>query len=127
MMISPEFLTPEECYQVDTALLSAKDKFSARVAVYALRCLKQIAEANHLEIEQVSPEQVVTWISEDQVLQEQVEIDDNFQNFFSQLVISSLRPLKKISAAESVPLKALKVEQVIHWFELQAKARLNEG
>jgi hypothetical protein len=39
-----DFLTEDEAIQVDAALLSSKEKFSTRLAIYALRCLKEIAK-----------------------------------------------------------------------------------
>lgn len=126
-MLSSEFLTPDECYQVDTALLSAKQKFSARVAIYALRCLKQVAQINDLSIETVTAEQVTAWIIQDQTVQAQIKLDEGFERFFTQLVMASLSPLKQVSASASVSLSELTVQQVIHWFEQQAKAELGDS
>ncbi|OIP70099.1 MAG: hypothetical protein AUK43_10700 [Oscillatoriales cyanobacterium CG2_30_40_61] len=112
-----EFLTEDEAIQVDAALLSSKDKFSTRLAIYALRCLKQIAETENIKIENIKPEQVQDWVKNDHSFQEKLELDGNFHQFFSQLVISSLKPLKQVSQAENIPIQDLTIKQLIQWFE----------
>jgi len=112
-----EFLTEDEAIQVDAALLSSKDKFSTRLAIYALRCLKQIAETENIKIENIKPEQVQDWVKNDHSFKEKLELDGNFHNFFSQLVISSLKPLKQVSQAENIPIQDLTIKQLIQWFE----------
>ena len=121
MQPSMEFLTPEESAQVDGALLTSKQKFSTRLAIYALRCLRQIGEEKGLATEEISPEQVKAWIAEDEGIQQQLDVDASFENFFTRLVMSSLRPLKQISQEASVPVEALTVQQVVKWFEQEGK------
>lgn len=118
-----QFLTVEECAEVDKALLSSREKFSARLAIYALRVLKQIAEPAGFKIENVTPEQIGDWIVKDEKIQQQIEIDSGFDRFFTNLVISSLKPLKQISQEASVPIEDLTVQQVVAWFEKDAKSR----
>jgi hypothetical protein len=122
MQPSNEFLTPEECAEVDKALLTSREKFSARVAVYALRSLKQIAQANGVSIVQLEPQQIEAWVYQDESLQ--TGIDHEFRQFFSQLVIASMKPLRQIAAAADVPIEAIELAQVINWFEQQAKLNL---
>jgi hypothetical protein len=122
MQPSNEFLTPEECAEVDKALLTSHDKFSTRVAVYALRSLKQIAQANGVPIVQLEPQQIEAWVYQDESLQ--TGIDREFRQFFSQLVIASMKPLRQIAAAAGVPIEAIELAQVINWFEQQAKLNL---
>lgn len=119
-----QFLTLEECAEVDTALLSTREKFSARLAIYALRVLKQIAGETALKVEEVTPQQVKNWIEKDETIRQQIEIDSGFASFFTNLVISSLKPLKQISQETGVPVEDLTVRQVVAWFEKQAKMRL---
>ncbi|MGL5082163.1 MAG: hypothetical protein ACRC8A_11815 [Microcoleaceae cyanobacterium] len=121
-MSSPEFLTPEEVVKVDAALLSSREKFSTRLAIYALRCLKQIAQAGDTPVAEVSAEQVQDWIKSDETVQNQLAIDSSFEEFFTRLVVSSLNPLQQISQQEVVPMEQLTVNQVIAWFEQQAKS-----
>ena len=122
MQPSNEFLIPEECAEVDKALLTSHDKFSTRVAIYALRSLKQIAQANGVPIVQLEPQQIEAWVYQDESLQ--TGIDREFRQFFSQLVIASMKPLRQIAAAAGVPIEAIELAQVINWFEQQAKLNL---
>ncbi|MEL7035955.1 MAG: hypothetical protein AAFO04_10105 [Cyanobacteria bacterium J06592_8] len=116
-----EFLTTEEAIKVDAALLSSKEKFSTRLALYALRCLKQIAEEKGIAVESVTPEQVQDWIKKDETIQQQLELDQSFEKFFTRLVLSSLKPLKQVSQDQQQPLENLSVEQVIAGFEKESK------
>ncbi|MDY7030888.1 MAG: hypothetical protein SVY10_03150 [Thermodesulfobacteriota bacterium] len=122
-----EFLTTEEAIKVDAALLSSKEKFSTRLALYALRCLKQIAEEEGIAVESVTPEQVKDWIKKDEMIQQQLELDQSFEQFFTRLVLSSLKPLKQVSQEEQQPIENLRVEQVIAWFEKESKIQLEQG
>ena len=124
MQPSTEFLTPEECADVDKALLTAREKFSTRVAIYALRSLKQIAQQSGVAIEQLQPYQVSNWVETDETLQD--GNDPQFRRFFTQLVLSSLKPLHQAAEEAGVSIAALTVPQVIHWFEQESKARLQQ-
>lgn len=124
MQPSNEFLTPEECAEVDKALLTSREKFSARVAIYALRSLKQIAQANGVTIVQLEPQQIEAWVYQDESLQ--TGVDREFRQFFSQLVIASMKPLRQMAAAAGVPIEAIGLAQVINWFEQQAKLNLDK-
>jgi antitoxin component of RelBE/YafQ-DinJ toxin-antitoxin module len=124
MQPTTEFLTPEECAEVDKALLTSREKFSARVAIYALRSLKQIAQTNQVPIETLQQEQIEDWIYQDESLQQ--GIDSEFKKFFSQLVISSIKPLKQSAQEAGVAIENLTVPQVVSWFEKEAKLRLEQ-
>ncbi len=121
MQPATEFLTPEESAQVDGALLTSKKKFSTRLAIYALRCLRQIAEETDLAPEEIPSEQITTWIQKDENIKQQLEVDASFENFFTRLVMSSLGPLKQVSQEFGVPLQDLTVQQVVKWFEKEGK------
>ncbi|MCL2931310.1 MAG: hypothetical protein MGG11_03150 [Trichodesmium sp. MAG_R03] len=123
MQPSMEFLTPEESAQVDEALLTSKDKFSTRLAIYSLRCLRQIARETGLALEEIPAEQVKTWIQKDESLKQNLDIDANFENFFTRLVIASLSPLKQIAQESALPLQDLTVQQVVKWFEKKGKIK----
>ena len=116
-----EFLTAEEAIKVDAALLSSKEKFSTRLAIYALRCLKQIALEKEIAVDAITSEQVSDWIKKDENIQQQLELDSSFESFFTRLVMSSLKPLKQIAIEEQQPIETLSVEQVIAWFEKESK------
>lgn len=124
-MESPvEFLTVEECHQVDAALLTSREKFTSRVAIYALRSLKTIAIQQNCTIKQLSPETIVGWIHRDPSLQETQ--DGNFRNFFSQIVLGAIRPLQAIAndAGNDGAIENVTVAQVISHYEAQAKVSL---
>jgi hypothetical protein len=127
MQPSIEFLTPAESARVDAALLSSKEKFSTRLAIYALRCLKQIAQEKGLSVEEVKAEEAIAWIEKDEQIKEQLDLDSSFKDFFTRLVMASQRPLKQISAETGLPLEDLTLEQVVQWFEKQAKIRVESG
>lgn len=127
-MESPvEFLTVEECHQVDAALLTSRDKFTSRVAIYALRSLKTIATQHNCTIKELSQETITDWIHSDPSLQETQ--DGSFRSFFSQIVLGAIRPLQAI--ANSVEnekndgaIENVTVAQVISHYEAQAKESL---
>ncbi|HIK32048.1 MAG TPA: hypothetical protein IGS17_02050 [Oscillatoriales cyanobacterium M59_W2019_021] len=118
----PEFLTSEEAKKVDAALLVSKDKFMARLAIYALRSLQQISRETGKPIESISPEEVALWIQQDDRLEPQIDLDANFTQFFSNLVVSAQKPLAQTAAETQTPMADLTVEQVITWFENKAKS-----
>lgn len=119
-----DFLTPEESIQVDQALLSARERFSTRVALYSLRSLKQIAADTHQEIQDITPQQIQDWVQQDTTLTQGVDIDAGFLKFFTQLVMSSLKPLSQMAAENQMAIADLDTPQVIAWFEQEAKRRL---
>ncbi|HEY9616140.1 MAG TPA: hypothetical protein V6C64_04830 [Microcoleaceae cyanobacterium] len=122
---STEFLTPEECAEVDKALLTSHDKFTARVAIYALRSLKQIAAQSNCTIAELTPEQIEDWIYQDPSLQ--VGLDRQFKQFFSRLVISSRKPLEQVAIETKTNIESLTIPQVVTWFEHQAKLKLDRN
>ncbi|MEG4942525.1 hypothetical protein [Microcoleus sp. F4-D5] len=122
-----DFLKPEECAEVDMALLSSKEKFSARVAIYALRVLKQIAEETGLPVAEVTNGQVMYWIKNDESIKGSIELDASFENFFTNLVIASLRPLRQIATEAESAIEQLTVKQVVAWFVKDGKIRREQG
>lgn len=124
-MESPvEFLTVEECHQVDAALLTSREKFTSRVAIYALRSLKTIATQQNCTINSLSQETITEWIHSDPSLQETQ--DGNFRSFFSQIVLGAIRPLQTIAndGEKDGAIESVTVAQVISHYEAQAKASL---
>ena len=122
-----DFLTPEECAEVDRALLSSKEKFSARLAIYALRVLKQIAGETGLPVAEVTNGQVMDWVRNDESIKGAIELDASFELFFTNLVIASLRPLRQIAAEVGGAIEQLTVKQVVVWFEKDGKIRREQG
>ncbi len=103
--------------------MSSREKFSTRLAIYALRSLKEIAGNTGGALEEVTPAQVRAWIENDQSVKRDRDIDTGFESFFTQLVLSSLKPLKQIAQETSAPIETLTVQQVVAWFEKDAKHR----
>ncbi|NEQ98161.1 MAG: hypothetical protein F6K30_15825 [Cyanothece sp. SIO2G6] len=121
------FLTEAESLAVDQALLSAKEKFSTRVALYSLRVLQAIAP-NQNDITAIAPEQILDWLTHHQSeMPAGLQPDPAFQQFFSQLVLSSLRPLAQIAMEQQKSVGELRSVDVIAWFEQQAKIRVEQG
>ncbi|MBI4780911.1 MAG: hypothetical protein HY785_06255 [Oscillatoriophycideae cyanobacterium NC_groundwater_1537_Pr4_S-0.65um_50_18] len=124
---TPEFLTFEEVAEVDKALLTSREKFSARVALYSLRSLKLIAQRYEMAIADLSPQQIADWVAADPIFQANPAFDEGFKGFFTQLVISSLKPLKQVALRENGAIENLTVPQVLAWFEQEAKLRLENS
>ena len=122
-----EFLTPDECAGVDRALMTSGDRFSTLVAIYSLRALKQIAQQSGDAIAELTPQQIAAWVEQDPVLHPERGFDEEFKVFFGRLVISSLKPLRQISAETGVAIDALTVSQVVSWFEQKAKLRIQQS
>lgn len=122
-----EFLTPDESAAVDRALLTTRDKFLTRVAIYSLRSLKQISAATGLAVEEISQPQVADWINRDPNLQQEISSNPAFQNFFTQLVLSSLKPLRQAAQAKAATIADLTVADVIAYFEQDARTRLEQN
>jgi hypothetical protein len=122
MESTTEFLTVEECHQVDAALLTSREKFTTRVAIYALRSLKTIALQGACPIDALSPDTITAWIHQDPSLQETQ--DGSFRNFFSQIVLGALRPLREIAQQRNCQIEDLAVANVIEHYEAIAKSSL---
>lgn len=104
--------------------MTASDRFSARVAIYSLRCLQQIAQQRGGAIADLSAQQIADWVEQDPTLSPDNGFDDAFKVFFGRLVISSLNPLHQIAAEAEQPIETLTVPQIVAWFEQAAKQRI---
>lgn len=62
---SPQFLTPEESYLVDAALLASNEKFLTRITISSLKLLQHIAQETGVKIEDLTPQQVIAWFEKD--------------------------------------------------------------
>ncbi|GFE70841.1 hypothetical protein [Chroococcus sp. FPU101] len=65
MMENPQFLTPDESYDVDAALLSSTEKFLARLTISSQKLLKIIAEDVGVPIEELTHKQIIAWFEKD--------------------------------------------------------------
>jgi hypothetical protein len=119
-----QFLTPEECAQIDGTLLPTRDRFSIRITVYSWRYLQQVSQGLGVGIADLYPQQIEDWLRQDSNLQAQELADESFMDLFSRLLMSSLTPLQKIAQQENVEIEALTLPQIIAWFEAQVKAAL---
>jgi hypothetical protein len=119
-----QFLTPEECTQIDGTLLPTRDRFSIRITVYSWRYLQQVSQGLGIGIADLQTQQIEDWLRQDSSLQAQELADESFMDLFNRLLISSLTPLQKIAKQESVEIEALTLTQIIAWFEAQVKAAL---
>ncbi|MBD1868766.1 hypothetical protein H6F88_13450 [Oculatella sp. FACHB-28] len=126
---SPEpmqFLTPEESAEVDQALLTSRDKFLTRVAIYSLRSLKQLSQQTGLAVENITAQQIADWVENDESLRREAAANESFGQFFTQLVLSSLKPLRQVAESEGKAIAELTPSQVIAWFEQEAKAKVGQ-
>jgi hypothetical protein len=119
-----QFLSPEECAQIDQTLLPTRDRFSIRIAVYSWRYLQQVSAGLDTTIAKLQPQQIKDWLSQDKDLQTQALSDESFIDLFERLLISALTPLQKIAQQERVEIEQLKFQQILGWFEAQVKATL---
>lgn len=130
-MLNPEdLLTPEESAQVDSSLMTAKDRFSTRVAIYALRILKQIAAEKGMAAESVGIAELGEFLDRDEAAQQTLEaqsmaMDSSFKVFWAQIIAAAHKPLGAIAQTHQTDLANLELCQIIHWFEAQSKASLS--
>ncbi|MGL5035738.1 MAG: hypothetical protein ACRC6M_18280, partial [Microcystaceae cyanobacterium] len=60
-----EYLTETESAAVDRALLTQPEKFLTRLTISSLRLLKVIAAEEQITVEDLSPEQIISWFEKD--------------------------------------------------------------
>ena len=65
MQTGQQFLSAEESYAVDGALLSQSEKFLARLTISSLRLLQIIAEEEQLAIADLTPARIIAWFEKD--------------------------------------------------------------
>jgi hypothetical protein len=119
-----QFLSPEECAQIDQTLLPTRDRFSIRIAVYSWRYLQRVSEGLGLLIAELQPQQISDWIRQDATLQTSAATDESFIELLDRLLLSSLGPLQKIAQQENTVIERLTLPQIIDWFEQQVKSAL---
>jgi hypothetical protein len=70
---------------------------------------------------------VMDWIKNDQSIRQSIQVDASFENFFTNLVVASLRPLKQIAVEAGGAIEQLTVKQVVAWFVKDGKIRREQG
>lgn len=60
-----QFLSLEEAYQVEAALLASHEKFLTRITISSQKLLKHIAEEYGVKIEDLTTEQIIAWFEKD--------------------------------------------------------------
>jgi hypothetical protein len=117
-----QFLTPEECTQIDQTLLPTRDRFSIRITVYSWRYLQQASQGLGVAIAELQPQQISDWLNHDPQMQTSEHLDETFASWFSNLLAASLVPLQKIAQQKGTAIETLTLQQIIDWFEVQVKA-----
>jgi hypothetical protein len=60
-----QFLSLEEAYQVDAALLASHEKFLTRITISSQKLLTHIAQEYGVAIEDLTTEQIIAWFEQD--------------------------------------------------------------
>ncbi|MEG4912423.1 hypothetical protein [Microcoleus sp. B13-B6] len=56
-----------------------------------------------------------------------IELDASFENFFTNRVIASLRPLRQMATESGGAIEQLTVKQVVAWFVKDGKIPTEQG
>jgi hypothetical protein len=117
-----QLLSPDASARIDTARLTAKQKFSTRMAVYALGVLKQIAAARQIPLDEVSQTMVIDWLTDhpivnDTLSQNELGMDESFKAFWGKIILSAFRPLNEAAELANLPVEELSLECIITYFE----------
>lgn len=64
-MTNEKYLTQAEALDVEMAMLSTHEKFLARITISSLRLLQQIAQAEQVQVEELTPQQITQWFERD--------------------------------------------------------------
>jgi hypothetical protein len=73
--MEPQFLSSEESADVDAALLSNSEKFLTRLTISSLRLLQIIAKDTGVAIENLTHQQIITWMEKDSKIRREQGID----------------------------------------------------
>jgi hypothetical protein len=119
-----QFLSPEECAQIDQTLLPTRDRFSIRITVYSWRYLQQVSEGLGIAIADLQPQHITDWLRHDASLQTSDHLDETFVDWFSNLLVSSRSPLATLAQETQTPIEQLTLTQIIDWFHAKVKATL---
>lgn len=69
-MTNEKYLTQAEALDVEMAMLSTHEKFLARITISSLRLLQQIAQAEQVQVEDLTPQQITQWFERDAQLKQ---------------------------------------------------------
>jgi hypothetical protein len=120
-----QLLTPEESYQVDSTLLPYRDKFAARLTIYAQRTLSTIAQTHDLRITELKTDEIANWVEQNQPVQPE-DVSSGFTDWYVNILTASLQPLTQIAQANNVMIEALTIQQIISWFEEQVNLQMRQ-
>ncbi|MDG2992091.1 hypothetical protein L3556_14290 [Candidatus Synechococcus calcipolaris G9] len=120
-----ELLTLAECREIDQTLLPAQDRFAIRITVYSLRYLTPVAEERGIDLEDLQPGDIYTWIEGDRSLQMEELNRPGFMVWYAQFLISSLEKLRQVAATQELTIKDLTVDQIINWFRHQVNQTID--
>ncbi len=125
-MINPEqLLTPQEAAQVDASLMTNKEKFGTRIAIYSLRVLKQIAAERGIAATDIETPALHEFLEKTEMSQavegKGFALDDSFKVFWSNIIASSTKQLHQVADVNQTDLGSVTAEQTIAWFEAKAK------
>ena len=118
-----QFLTDEECAQIDQTLLPTRDRFSIRITVYSWRYLQQVSQGLGVPTASLQSQQILDWLRNDPQMQSSV-LDDGFTDWLGNLLNASLVPLGKIAQQTNVEIEGLSLSEIIAWFRAQVDAAL---
>lgn len=62
---SEKYISRAEALDVEMAKLSTHEKFLTRITISSLRLLQQIAEAEGVKIDELTPPQIIKWFEHD--------------------------------------------------------------
>lgn len=65
MLDQQKFLTEEESMAVQASLLTTEEKFLTRITISSLRLLKIIAQDLEVSIDNLTSEQIISWMEQD--------------------------------------------------------------
>jgi hypothetical protein len=64
-MDNEKYLSQAEALDVEVAKLSTHEKFLTRITISSLRLLQQIAAAEGVKVEDLTPSQIINWFEKD--------------------------------------------------------------
>ncbi|MBE9222981.1 hypothetical protein IQ215_09770 [Cyanobacterium stanieri LEGE 03274] len=75
MIDNQQYLSQEESMAVEMALLTSQEKFLTRLTISSLRLLQQIAEDLDISVDELTPQQIITWMEKDSKTRREEGID----------------------------------------------------
>jgi hypothetical protein len=75
---STQFLTLEDSYAVDAALLAQHEKFLTRLTISSLNLLRHIAQETGVAIEELTTQQIIAWFEKDGKIRREQGVESAF-------------------------------------------------